>query len=395
MFESLSLLPPDLILGLMALYAQDKNPQKVDLGVGVYKTEEGNTPILRAIKAAEAALIAEQNSKVYVGPGGNEGFLQAMAEMVFADHLPALTSRLAWAQTPGGCGALRVAAEVIKKARPGACIWVSDPTWGNHIPLLGNAGLEIKTHPYYDAASHGINEAAMLECLAQVPAGDLVLLHGCCHNPTGVDLSLAQWQTIGELAAQRGFIPFVDMAYQGFGKSLEDDAKGLQSLLTNVPEVVLALSCSKNFGLYRERVGAVAVLAANSTTATAIKSHMMAIVRGIYSMPPDHGAALVAAVWQSPQLQSLWRSELDEMRQRIAQLRQDFVTGMNARGAAGRFDFILAQYGMFSFLGLSAKQVQELMSDFSIYLLGNSRASIAGLNRANLDYVCDAIIKVV
>ncbi len=395
MFESLSLLPPDPILGLMALYSQDKNPKKVDLGVGVYKTEAGQTPVLRAIKAAETALIAEQNSKVYVGPGGNVAFLQAMAEMVFAEHLPSITERLAWAQTPGGCGALRVAAEVIKKARPNACIWVSDPTWGNHIPLLGNAGLEIKTYPYYDASSQGIDEAAMFACLAQVPAGDLVLVHGCCHNPTGVDLSMQQWQTLGELAARQGFIPFVDMAYQGFGISLEEDAKGLQSLLSTVPEVILALSCSKNFGLYRERVGAVAVLAANTATAAAIKSHMMAIVRGIYSMPPDHGAALVAAVWQNPQWQALWRTELEEMRQRITQLRQDFVAGMNERGAAGRFDFILAQYGMFSFLGLSAKQVQELMSRDSIYLLSNSRASIAGLNRANLDHVCDAIIKVV
>ncbi len=395
MFESLSLLPPDPILGLMALYSQDKNPKKVDLGVGVYKTEAGQTPVLRAIKAAETALIAEQNSKVYVGPGGNVAFLQAMAEMVFAEHLPSITERLAWAQTPGGCGALRVAAEVIKKARPNACIWVSDPTWGNHIPLLGNAGLEIKTYPYYDASSQGIDEAAMFACLAQVPAGDLVLVHGCCHNPTGVDLSMQQWQTLGELAARQGFIPFVDMAYQGFGISLEEDTKGLQSLLSTVPEVILALSCSKNFGLYRERVGAVAVLAANTATAAAIKSHMMAIVRGIYSMPPDHGAALVAAVWQNPQWQALWRTELEEMRQRIAQLRQDFVAGMNERGAAGRFDFILAQYGMFSFLGLSAKQVQELMSRDSIYLLSNSRASIAGLNRANLDHVCDAIIKVV
>jgi aspartate aminotransferase len=395
MFESLSLLPPDPILGLMTLYAADSNPQKVDLGVGVYKTEDGYTPVLQAIKLAEAALIAEQNTKVYVGPGGNEAFLHAMGQMVFGSHLAAISDRLAWAQTPGGCGALRVAAEVIKKARPGACIWVSDPTWGNHIPLLGNAGLEIKTYPYYDAATHSINEAAMFDCLAHVPAGDLVLVHGCCHNPTGVDLTPAQWSKIGALAVQQGFIPFVDMAYQGFGYGLEEDVLGLQSLLSNVPELVLALSCSKNFGLYRERVGAVAVLAANAATAQAIKSHMMAIVRGIYSMPPDHGAALVAAVWRNTQWQNIWRDELKEMRQRIAQLRQDFVAGMNERGADGRFDFILSQFGMFSFLGLNAKQVQELMTRYSIYLLGNSRASIAGLNRANLNYVCDAIIKVV
>ncbi|HEY6530419.1 MAG TPA: amino acid aminotransferase [Cellvibrionaceae bacterium] len=395
MFESLSLLQPDPILGLMTLYAQDPNPQKVDLGVGVYKTEEGLTPVLQAIKLAEAALIAEQNTKVYVGPGGNEAFLQSMRQMVFGSNLATISERLAWAQTPGGCGALRVAAEVIKKARPTACIWVSDPTWGNHIPLLGNAGLEIKTYPYYDATTQSISEAAMFECLSQVPAGDLVLVHGCCHNPTGVDLTQQQWRTVGALAVQQGFIPFVDMAYQGFGYGLEEDVRGLQSLLSNVPELVLALSCSKNFGLYRERVGAIAVLAVNAPTAQAINSHMMAIVRGIYSMPPDHGAALVAAVWQNTHWQNIWRDELNEMRQRIAQLRQDFVAGMNERGADGRFDFILSQFGMFSFLGLNAKQVQELMTRYSIYLLGNSRASIAGLNRANLNYVCDAIIKVV
>ncbi|MEY4589594.1 MAG: hypothetical protein RL497_1670 [Pseudomonadota bacterium] len=395
MFETLSLLPPDPILGLMSLYAQDKNPLKVDLGVGVYKTEEGNTPVLQAIKLAEAALIAEQKSKVYVGPGGNEAFLQAVAEMILGSALNNLHHRLAWAQTPGGCGALRLAAEVIKKARPNACIWVSDPTWGNHIPLLGNAGLEIKTYPYYSAATNGINEAAMLECLSQVPAGDLVLLHGCCHNPTGVDLTYAHWQQIGKLAVQQGFIPFVDMAYQGFGINLESDVQGLLHLLNTVPEMILVLSCSKNFGLYRERVGAVAMLAANNTAVQAIKSQMMAIVRGIYSMPPDHGAALVAGVWHNPVWREIWRNELDAMRQRIVQLREDFTAGMNARGADGRFDFVLAQYGMFSFLGLNDTQVQELKRNYSIYLLGNSRASIAGLNRANLDHVCDAIAKVI
>lgn len=394
MFDSLSLLPSDPILGLMELYRNDQNPQKVDLGVGVYKTEEGLTPVLNAIKLAETALIAEQQSKVYVGPGGNEAFLLAMAEMVLGEQLPEFKERIAWAQTPGGCGALRVAAEVIKKARPGACIWVSDPTWGNHIPLLGNAGIEIKTYSYYDPTTNGIKIADMFDCLSKIPAGDLVLLHGCCHNPTGVDLTAEQWQQIGTLAAQRGFVPFVDLAYQGFGVGLEEDVRGLVTLLNNVPELVLAISCSKNFGLYRERVGAVAILATDNRTAQAIKSHMMAIVRGIYSMPPDHGAALVAAVWQNPAWQSLWRDELNTMRQRISHLRHDFVTGMNDRGADGRFNFILSQYGMFSFLGLSVTQVQELMTRHSIYLLNNSRASIAGLNRANLNHVCDSIIKV-
>lgn len=394
MFEALPLLPADPILGLMTLYAQDKNPNKVDLGVGVYKTEDGRTPVLGAIKLAEQDLIAHQETKVYVGPGGNEDFLLAMEQMLLGDLQDKFNGRIAWAQTPGGCGALRVAAEVIKKARPGACIWVSDPTWGNHIPLLGNAGIEIKTYPYYDAHTHGINEAAMMACLAHIPAGDLVLLHGCCHNPTGVDLTAEHWQQIAAMAVKQGFVPFVDMAYQGFGLGLQEDVKGLQALMAEVPELVLAVSCSKNFGLYRERVGAVAILTSNQRAAAATKSQMLAIVRGIYSMPPDHGAALVAAVWHNLQWRGLWRSELDVMRQRIELLRQDFVAAMNDRGANGRFDFILQQYGMFSFLGLNVTQVQELMSRHSIYLLANSRASIAGLNRANLNHVCDAIIKV-
>jgi aspartate aminotransferase len=395
MFEQLNLLPSDPILGLMTLYREDSNPRKVDLGVGVYKTEDGQTPVMSAIKAAESALVAAQTSKVYVGPAGNLEFLQAMGELLLGESQAPLKPRLAWAQTPGGCGALRVAAELVKTAKPDACIWVSDPTWGNHIPLLGNAGLRIKTYPYFNPQTNALAEDALLESLGRVPAGDLVLLHGCCHNPTGVDLAPRHWQAIADSAQRQGFVPFVDMAYQGFGEDLTSDAYGLRLLMAQLPEVLLAVSCSKNFGLYRERVGALAVLNNNATAAQATNSHLLSIVRGIYSMPPDHGAALVAAVWQHPEWRRQWLDELAQMRGRILQLRRDFVAGMQARGFADRFNFIAGQKGMFSFLGLTPAQVQQLIHGYSIYLLGNSRASIAGLNRANLDAVCDAVAAVV
>ena len=395
MFEQLQQLPADPILGLMGLFARDANPHKVDLGVGVYKTETGLTPVLDAIKRAEQALVAEQTSKVYVGPAGNLAFLQSMMTLLLGEHQSRdLQPRLATLQTPGGCGALRVAAELIKKARPEASIWVSDPTWGNHIPLLGNAAIPIKTYPYFDATHNALAVDAMMDALSQVPAGDLVLLHGCCHNPTGVDLQPAHWQQIADLAVQRGFVPFVDMAYQGFGEGLDEDAFGLRLLMAQLPEVLFAVSCSKNFGLYRERVGLVGLLNHNAAGATAVMSHLTSIVRGIYSMPPDHGAELVARVLQSPELNVLWRQELVVMRERIQGLRMAFVAGMNSRGAAGRFDFIAQQRGMFSFLGLSEAQVAQLAKISSIYMLSSSRASIAGLNHANLGYVCDAVARI-
>ena len=394
MFEQLPRLPADPILGLMTLFAQDAHPQKVDLGVGVYKTEAGLTPVMTAIKQAEQTLVQEQTSKVYVAPAGNARFLAAMGDVLWGEEHRALQPRLASIQTPGGCGALRVAAELIKTANPNASIWVSNPTWGNHMPLLGSAGLALKTYPYFDAATHALDWDGLVQCLQQVPAGDLVLLHGCCHNPTGVDLTPQQWQQIAVLASERGFTPFVDMAYQGFGETLDADAYGLRYLAQQLPEVVFAVSCSKNFGLYRERVGLMGVVSASASAAEAAMSQLTTLVRGIYSMPPDHGAELVARVLTTPALNALWQQELVSMRDRIQGLRQQFVQAMQARGAGHRFDFIAQQRGMFSFLGLNPQQVAQLQTDSHIYMLANSRASIAGLNQANLSHVCDAVARI-
>lgn len=395
MFEHLATLPADPILGLMSLFRNDANPRKVDLGVGVYKNEKGETPVLASVAEAEKRLLSRQLSKAYVGPAGNAAFNSAMSSLLLGQSTALAEGRFAAVQTPGGCGALRVAAELIKTANPSATIWVSDPTWGNHIPLLGNAGLTIRQYPYFDAAASAVDFAAMMAALAQVKAGDLVLLHGCCHNPSGADLSPEQWRQVAALAQTTGFTPFVDMAYQGFADDLDADAYGLRYLVAHLPEVMIAASCSKNFGVYRDRVGLVGLLAANPASAQAAMSHMLSIVRGIYSMPPDHGAALVAEVLTDPQLRQRWQAEVAEMRGRINDLRHAFSAAMQSRLDSDRFDFVKRQKGMFSFLGLNETQVLRLRNEHGIYMLNSSRASIAGFNSANLDYVCDAIAQVV
>jgi aspartate aminotransferase len=395
MFERLATLPADPILGLMSLYRNDTNANKVDLGVGVYKNEYGETPVLASVQEAESRMLSRQVSKSYVGPGGNSAFNTAMSELLLGRSPALVEGRFAAVQTPGGCGALRVAAELIKTANPSASIWVSDPTWGNHIPLLGNAGLAIRQYPYFDASTSSVAFDAMMSTLAQVKAGDLVLLHGCCHNPSGADLSPEQWRQVAELALANGFTPFIDMAYQGLADDLEGDAYGLRYLADHLPEVVVAASCSKNFGIYRERVGLVGLLAANPGSAQAALSHMLSIVRGIYSMPPDHGAAVVAEVLTDPQLRARWEGEVAEMRGRINGLRDLFSKEMMSRLGSNRFDFVKRQKGMFSFLGLSEAEVLRLRTDYAIYMLNSSRASIAGFNSTNMDYVCDAIAQVV
>lgn len=395
MFEGLATLPADPILGLMSLFRNDTNANKVDLGVGVYKNEYGETPVLASVQEAEARMLSRQVSKSYVGPGGNPAFNATMSELLLGRSPALAEGRFAAVQTPGGCGALRVAAELIKTANSSATIWVSDPTWGNHIPLLGNAGLAIRQYPYFDPVSSSVAFDAMMSTLANVKPGDLVLLHGCCHNPSGADLSPEQWREVAALALKTGFTPFIDMAYQGLADDLDGDAYGLRYLAGHLPEVVVAASCSKNFGIYRERVGLVGLLAANPGSAQAAVSHMLSIVRGIYSMPPDHGAALVAEVLTDPQLRQRWESEVAEMRDRINGLRDLFSSAMQSRLGSNRFDFVKRQKGMFSFLGLSEAEVLRLRSQYAIYMLSSSRASIAGFNSTNLDYVCDAIAQVV
>jgi aspartate aminotransferase len=395
MFETLEAQAADAILGLSIAFRNDNNPSKVDLGVGVYKTEDGETPVMRAVKAAESVRLQSETSKSYIGPAGSPAANTALQQLLFdAEHSALKDNRVRSVQTPGGCGALRVAAELIVRANPNATIWVSNPTWVNHIPLLGSAGLTIAEYPYYDYDSHSLQFDAMLTALEQVKAGDLVLLHGCCHNPCGADLSRQQWQAVAALAKKNGFTPFIDMAYQGFGESLDADAYGLRLLAEELPEVIVASSCSKNFGLYRERAGMLAIVGATPDQADATLSNIANVVRGNYSMPPAHGSAIVETILGDDKLNQDWQSELAEMRERIQELRVQLVQKLVDKDCTRDFSFIARECGMFSFLGLSKEQVRALIDNYSIYMVDSSRINVAGLSSHNLDYVADAITEV-
>jgi aspartate aminotransferase len=395
MFEKVNALPPDPLLGIMAAHAADPNPRKVDLGVGVYKDEWTNTPIFPSVKTAEARLIEAQHSKVYIGPAGSPEYNRLMPELIFANAGSALReNRVAIVQTPGGCGALRVAAEFLKRLRPSTTVWCSDPTWANHEPLLGDSGLKLAIYPYYDKASSQILFDQMLTCLAKVPATDVVLLHGCCHNPSGADLSQEQWRAVSELAQKNGFLVFVDLAYQGFGDGVDADAFGVRLLTDALPELLVASSCSKNFGLYRERTGSLCVVTQAAGQAAAVVTHLNKIVRGIYSMPPAHGAAIVETLLADPRLKTQWFDELSQVRLRIKGLRTALANAMQQRLDDDRFRFIEQQQGMFSFLGLTPAQVEQLQQQFSVYAASSSRINIAGLSIENMGYVADAIAAV-
>ena len=386
MFEQLQPSQPDAILMLMDMYSQDPNPEKVDLGAGIYKNEQGQAPVLKAVKEAERRFFATEDTKAYIGPPGEAGFYQAISELIFGkDHSALGENRIRTIQTPGGSGALRVAAEMILKAQPGARIWASDPTWANHIPLLSGAGIKLEQYPYYDADSHAVKFDAMAGALEKVTAGDLVLLHGCCHNPTGADLTREQWQTVAEIAARRGFIPFIDSAYQGFAQGLDEDSYGTRLLAEKLPELIVASSCSKNFGIYRERTGALSFVAANERIAQTCLTQMATVVRCLYSMPPTHGASLVRIVLTDPQLRAEWEHELTAMRNRINSMRS--LVAEKLQQVTGRdFSFIASQNGMFSFLGISHDQVLRLRNEFGIYMVDSGRISIPGLTAANMDY---------
>ena len=395
MFAQLQPVATDPILGLMAAYKEDPNPNKVDLGVGVYKDEQGHTAVLKCVKEAEALRLKNEDSKTYIGMAGDLGFNAHIEKLAFGQgHKVLLANRVTTAHTPGGTGALRVAAEFIKKANPNATIWVTSPTWANHISMFKAAGLNVKEYTYYDYTTKGLNEEAMFAELATVPAGDVVLVHACCHNPSGMDLSFEQWQRFTDIAKERGFTPLVDMAYQGFGAGLEEDAKGLRYLADNVEEMILCSSCSKNFGLYRERIGAVSLVSADSKISDVARVNLLSVVRSIYSMPPAHGAIVVANILDSAELTSLWHEELAEMRNRINSYRQLIIDKLTAQGVTQDFSFITRQHGMFSFLGINKEQIARLRNDYSIYMVDSSRVSIAGLNHSNIDYFAKSVATV-
>jgi aspartate aminotransferase len=394
MFGSLKALPADPILGLLAKYREDANPQKIDLGVGVYKDEAGHTAILDCVKKAEKYRHDNEDTKVYIGPTGSPLFNDEMAKLIFGNHKVLNENRARTVSTPGGTGALRVAAEFIKSCKAGATIWVSDPTWANHTGLFSAAGLTVKTYPYYDFENKKLDFDGMLAALKEVSADDAVLLHACCHNPSGMDLNQEQWQQVAEVAKDIGFLPVIDMAYQGFGDGLDEDAYGLRLMADSVEEMIVCSSCSKNFGLYRERIGATTIIGKSAAAVDTAYSVLLYVVRVIYSMPPAHGAALVETILASDELRHEWYGELKQMRDRINGNRQLIVEKLIENGVTRDFSHIVRQKGMFSFLGITPEQVQRLQDEFSIYMVGSSRMSIAGIANSNVDYLAQSIAKV-
>lgn len=395
MFESLKPAAVDPILGLMAAFREDPRDNKIDLGVGVYQDDRGRTPVMDAVKRAESKLMELEQTKSYQGIAGDAEYNSRMLALMFGeDHSILSSGRIKTLQAPGGSGALRVGAEVIKRARPEAKLWVGVPTWPNHIPLLGGAGFEIEEYPYYDMQSRQINAELMMETLRKVPAGDVVLLHGCCHNPTGADLSNAQWDEIAEIALERGFIPFIDTAYQGLGDGLEEDAYGMRTLAAKLPEMVVASSCSKNFGLYRERTGSITFITQTAEQATVVAAQAMTVARQLYSMPPAHGALLVSLILGDDQLCGDWKAELEEVRLRIKSMRTLLADSIQDNASGIDFSHIKRQNGMFSFLGVKPEHLVRLREEFGIYIVSSTRINLAGINSSNINYLADSIKEV-
>ncbi|MCS6174228.1 amino acid aminotransferase [Shewanella baltica] len=395
MFNSLIAMPADPILGLLTQYREDTHPQKVDLGVGVYKDPTGVTPILSCVKKAEKFRLDTETTKVYIGPTGSPQFNTLMTELAFgAGHSAIIANRIRTVSTPGGTGALRVAGDFIKRCNPNAVLWVSDPTWANHVGLFEAAGITVKTYPYYDYDSKSLKFDEMLAALSQVSPDDVVLFHACCHNPSGMDLTTAQWDKVVALTKEQGFTPLIDMAYQGFGDGVDIDAYGVRKMAAAVDNMILCSSCSKNFGLYRERIGSCSVIAKDAHTANVAQSVLLYVVRCLYSMPPAHGAAIVETILGSAELKQEWLDELKVMRDRINGNRAILVDKLKANGVDRDFSFIARQKGMFSFLGVNPEQVARLQKEFSIYMVGSSRISIAGISEDNVDYLAQSIAKV-
>jgi aspartate/tyrosine/aromatic aminotransferase len=392
LFESLQLLPPDAIIGLIAEYRNDPREPKVDLGIGVYRNAAGETPVLDVVKRAEQRLVDTQTSKTYIGSAGPADFNEAMRHITFAGTVA--NDRVAMLQTPGGSGSLRVAAGVILRARPDATIWASNPTWANHVPLLGGAGLDLKPYAYYDEEKKALDFDGMLDSLRKIPKGDIVLLHTCCHNPTGIDPDESQWRAIADIIVERELLPFVDIAYQGFATDLDADAFPIRELAGRVPEMIVANSCSKNFGLYRDRVGALFVVAADSKGRDVVQSQANNVVRTMYSMPPDHGAAVVAMILNDDELRADWIEELTEMRERLRDMRQLLHDALREEAPDHDFSHLVRARGMFCFLGVSPGQVGRLKTDHAVYMVDSSRINIAGITADNVGHIAKSVAAV-
>ena len=391
MLANLARLPKDSILGLAALARADQRPNKIDLTVGVYLDENGVCPVMQAVRDAQAELVSEEISKVYLPPQGDAAFVAQMPKLVLGDSHPALIEgRFSAIQTPGGCGALRIASEVLAVANPSAKVWLPNPTWPVHEPLLGSVGLKFARYAYYDDDSHSLDFERMMSDLQGVNNGDAVLLHGCCHNPCGADLNEAQWQKVADLLLERGAIPLIDIAYQGLGDDLEQDALGVRMLAKQLPEVLIAASCSKNFGLYRERTGATIFVTQTAEQADVALSQALGAARRLYSMPPAHGAIIAGKILSSPQLDISWRNELQQMTQRMQTLREDLSAQLSTQTQRD-FGFVAREKGMFSFLGLTVAQVHELRDEHAVYMLDSSRINVAGLTPERTERLAQAI----
>lgn len=393
-FGAIGRVPGDPILGLMEAYANDSNPHKFDLGVGVFKDAQGLTPIPAAVKLAEQRLLDQQSSKSYVGGHGDAAFARLISELVLGSDSALLASKRAGAtQTPGGTGALRLAAEFIEHCLPGRGIWLSDPTWPIHETIFAGAGLKVSHYPYV-GTDNRLNVSGMLAALEMAPKGDVVLLHACCHNPTGFDLSQDDWRAVLEVVRRRELLPLIDFAYQGFGDGLHEDAWAVRLFAAELPELLITSSCSKNFGLYRDRTGALLVCSHDAEKLLDVRSQLALLARNLWSTPPDHGAAVVAQILGDAALKQLWVEEVEAMRQRIAELRIGLVEALAPHGLSERFAHIAAQRGMFSYTGLSPEQVKQLRERHSVYMVGTGRANIAGADAARLGALAAAIADV-
>ncbi|ETN92159.1 Aspartate aminotransferase [Gammaproteobacteria bacterium MOLA455] len=394
-------MPSDPLLGLSVSFNSDPNRDKIDLGVGVYKDLSGAAPVFKSVKSAEQILWHRETTKAYIPPAGDSDFISAMESLLLGeDHQCLQDQRIKTLQTPGGSCALRIAAEFVWRCNPSATVWLSAPTWVNHQPLLGRIGLPVREYFYYDYQSHQLDFQRMMASLEATSAGDLILLQGCCHNPSGADLSLEQWQHIADFCRDRGLVPLVDIAYQGFAQGLAEDASGLRLLCDQLPEVLITASCSKNFALYRERVGSFSVVAATPKKADQALSQALDIIRGYYFVPAAHGAQVVKTILQDPRLRNCWLSELALVRERIAEVRnllcsefREFreIRGFQQPACRDRFAYISQQQGMFSFLGLSPLQVDQLRQQYSIYMATSSRINLSGINPGNINYLVNSV----
>jgi aspartate aminotransferase/aromatic-amino-acid transaminase len=398
MFENVRRAPPDAIFGLSEAMREDPRPEKINLGAGVYKDEAGKTPVLAAVKEAERRIWERESTKAYLPIEGSTEYAGAIRSLLFGEDHEAIAARgLATLHTPGGTGALRVMADFVKSLRPGATVRMSDPTWPNHPQVFAAAGLRMESYPYYDRSSFGLDFERMLAALAAVAEGDVVLLHGCCHNPTGVDLSLDEWSALGEELARRRALPLVDFAYQGFSEGLVEDVAWLRVLCAEVEELAVCSSFSKNFGLYNERVGALTVVAQTAEAARAVESQLKRVARATYSNPPGHGGAIVTTILGDTGLRRQWEEELAAMRGRIRRIRRLFVDGLDARGVklhpSGN-EFIARQNGMFSFSGLDPEQVARIREEAAVYMVSSGRVNVAGMTESNMDRLCDAMASV-